>query len=128
MKLKDAAAHNPEFYFQEGGAVGGGRGQGPGPSKFYSRRRTRTDPLQPPFRLGFLNDLQGNDHDAIWYYERCLEVPARVGKGVLYNLGVLYEDHDHYDKAPPTATVGSAGPTPRDETGPAIRQGRGSHH
>jgi DNA-directed RNA polymerase subunit alpha len=50
------------------------------------------------FRLGFLNDLQGNDPEAIGFYERCLKYPP-VGKGVLYNLGVLYEDNDQYDKA-----------------------------
>jgi len=50
------------------------------------------------FRLGFLNDLQGNDHEAIGYYERCLKYPP-IGKGVLYNLGVLYEDNEQYDKA-----------------------------
>src|SRR5436853_622869 len=50
------------------------------------------------FRLGFMNDLQGNDHEAIGYYERCLKYPP-IGKGVLYNLGVLYEDNEQYDKA-----------------------------
>ena len=35
---------------------------------------------------------------AIGFYERCLKYPP-VGKGVLYNLGVLYEDNDMYDKA-----------------------------
>ena len=50
------------------------------------------------FRLGFLNDRHGNDHEAIGFYERCLKYPP-IGKGVLYNLGVLYEDNNIYDKA-----------------------------
>ena len=97
-KLKDAAAHNAEYYYQEG-ARAEAEGDVPRAAKFYER----TIELEPRhaaalFRLGFLNDLQGNDHEAIGYYERCLKYPP-VGKGVLYNLGVLYEDNDMYDKA-----------------------------
>src|SRR5207244_9903659 len=50
------------------------------------------------FQLGHANDLAGNDDEAISYYERCLNHPP-VHTGVLMNLGVLYEDHDRYDKA-----------------------------
>ncbi len=97
-KLKDTAAHNAEYYFQEGG-VAEAEGDPIRAAKFY----TRAVELEPRhsgalFRLAFLNDLQGNDDDAIGFYERCLKYPP-IGKGVLYNLGVLYEDNDHYDKA-----------------------------
>lgn len=97
-KLKDAAAHNPEYYFQEG-SLAEAEGDAPRAAKYYER----TVELEPRhaaalFRLGFLNDLQGNDVEAIGFYERCLKYPP-VGKGVLYNLGVLYEDNDMYDKA-----------------------------
>ena len=98
VKLKDAAAHNSEYYFQEGSAAEVD-GDSPRAAKFYERA-VELDPRHAAalFRLGFLNDLQGNDHEAIGYYERCLKYPP-VGKGVLYNLGVLYEDNDLYDKA-----------------------------
>lgn len=97
-KLKDAAAHNAEYYFQEG-AVAEVEGDPIRAAKSYARAID----LEPRhtgalFRLGFLNDLQGNDQDAIGFYERCLKYPP-IGKGVLYNLGVLYEDNDQYDKA-----------------------------
>ncbi len=97
-KLKDAAAHNPEYYFQEGG-MAEAEGDPVRAAKFYERAIE----LEPRhvgalFRLGFLNDLQGNDTEAIGFYERSLKYPP-VGKGVLYNLGVLYEDNDQYDKA-----------------------------
>ena len=97
-KLKDAAAHNAEYYYQEGG-IAEAEGDQIRAAKFY----TRAVELEPRhsgalFRLGFLNDLQGNDDEAIGYYEKCLKYPP-IGKGVLYNLGILYEDHDHYDKA-----------------------------
>jgi DNA-directed RNA polymerase subunit alpha len=97
-KLKDAAAHNAEYYFQEGG-VAELEGDPIRAAKFYARA-VELEPRHAGalFRLGFLNDLQGNDQDAIGYYERCLKYPP-IGKGVLYNLGVLYEDNDQYDKA-----------------------------
>ena len=97
-KLKDAAAHNAEFYYQEGG-LAEVEGDSPRAAKHYERA-VELEPRHSGglFRLGFLNDLQGNDYDAIGYYERCLKYPP-IGKGVLYNLGVLYEDNDQYDKA-----------------------------
>jgi DNA-directed RNA polymerase subunit alpha len=97
-KLKDAAAHNAEYYYQEG-AVAEAEGDVPRAAKYYERA-IELEPRHAGalFRLGFLNDLQGNDQEAIGFYERCLKYPP-VGKGVLYNLGVLYEDNDQYDKA-----------------------------
>ncbi|WP_439627347.1 DNA-directed RNA polymerase subunit alpha C-terminal domain-containing protein [Gemmata sp.] len=97
-KLKDGAAHNAEFYFQEGG-VAEAEGDPIRAAKSYARA-VELEPRHAGalFRLGFLNDLQGNDQEAIGYYEKCLKYPP-VGKGVLYNLGILYEDHDQYDKA-----------------------------
>jgi DNA-directed RNA polymerase subunit alpha len=97
-KLKDAAAHNAEYYYQEG-ALAEAEGDVPRAARYYERA-IELEPRHAAalFRLGFLNDLQGNDHDAIGYYERCLKYPP-VGKGVLYNLGVLYEDNGMYDKA-----------------------------
>ena len=97
-KLKDAAAHNAEFYFQEGG-IAEAEGDSPRSAKHYER----SIELEPRhagalFRLGFLNDRHGNDHEAIGFYERCLKYPP-IGKGVFYNLGVLYEDNEQYDKA-----------------------------
>ncbi|MBY0514826.1 MAG: tetratricopeptide repeat protein [Gemmataceae bacterium] len=97
-KLKDAAAHNAEYYYQEGG-LAELEGDVPRAAKFYERA-VELEPRHAGalFRLGFLNDLQGNDYDAIGFYERCLKYPP-IGKGVLYNLGVLYEDNEQYDKA-----------------------------
>lgn len=97
-KLKDAAAHNAEFYYQEGG-IAEAEGDTPRAAKYYERA-VELEPRHAAslFRLGFLNDLQGNDHEAIGYYERCLKYPP-IGRGVLYNLGVLYEDNEQYDKA-----------------------------
>ena len=97
-KIKDMAAHNAEFHHQEG-SLAEAEGDKVRSSKSYERS-VELDPSHTGslFRLGFLNDLCGNDDDAISYYEKCLKYPP-VGKGVLYNLGVLYEDNNQYDKA-----------------------------
>jgi DNA-directed RNA polymerase subunit alpha len=97
-KLKEAAAHNAEFYYQEGGIA-----EAEGDLARAVRGYERAVELDPShagalFRLAFLNDLAGNDHEAISFYEKCLKYPP-VGKGVLNNLGVLYEDNELYDKA-----------------------------
>jgi DNA-directed RNA polymerase subunit alpha len=97
-KVKDMAAHNAEYHFQEG-AIAEAEGDLIRAAKGYERA-VELDPSHTGalFRLGYLNDLAGNDEDAIGYYEKCLRHPP-IAKGVLYNLGVLYEDHEQYDKA-----------------------------
>lgn len=50
------------------------------------------------FRLAGLNDLLGNDDEAIKLYEQCLSKPP-VYLGALMNLGLLYEDHENYNAA-----------------------------
>ncbi|MCS7021177.1 MAG: tetratricopeptide repeat protein [Gemmataceae bacterium] len=97
-RLKDSAAHNAEYYYQEG-AVAEAEGDRLRAARAYERA-VELDPRHAGalFRLGWLNDQQGNDDDAIAYYERCLKYPP-LGKGVLYNLGILYEDNEKYDKA-----------------------------
>lgn len=98
VKIKDMAAHNAEYHYQEGGI-----GEAEGDVHRATRGFERAVELDPShaaalFRLAFLNDLAGNDDEAIGYYEKCLKHPP-VGKGVLYNLGILYEDNELFDKA-----------------------------
>jgi DNA-directed RNA polymerase subunit alpha len=50
------------------------------------------------FQLAQANDLAGEDDEAIRYYEAALKHPP-VTVHTLMNLGVLYEDHEKYDKA-----------------------------
>lgn len=97
-KLKESAAHNAEYYYQEG-AIAEVEGDRWRAARSFERA-VELDPRHAGalFRLGWLNDQQGNDEEAIAYYERCLKYPP-IGKGVLYNLGILYEDNEKYDKA-----------------------------
>ena len=121
-KLKDMAAHNAEYHYQEGG-IAEAEGDIPRAAKSYERA-SELDPSQTGalFRLAFLNDLSGNDDQAISYYEQCLKHPP-IGKGVLYNLGVLYEDNNQYDKAAECYRRLHK-IDPLDELRPAVRQGR----
>ncbi len=109
-----------------GGRHRRGRGR-PGPRRQVLRcgpsNSTRGTPAAL-FRLGFLNDLPGNDDEAIGFYERCLKYPP-IGKGVLYNLGVLYEDNDQYDKAADCYRRLAQG-RPARRAGQAVPQGRRS--
>ena len=97
-KLEDQASHNAEYHFQlascylaEGErpqadqAPGAGRRARPRPH----RRPVPARPRQRPGRQ------RRRGHP---YYERCLKHPP-VHVGMLKNLGVLYEDHEKYDKA-----------------------------
>ena len=98
QKFKESAAHNAEYHYQDGG-IAEAEGDVVRASQSYERS-VQLDPSHSAalFRLAFLNDLAGNDEQAMSYYESCLKHPP-VGKGVLQNLGVLYEDHEKYEKA-----------------------------
>lgn len=50
------------------------------------------------FELAYINDLFGNDDDAIQYYQRCVGRPP-VPLAALINLGVLYEDRMDFRQA-----------------------------
>ncbi len=67
--------------------------------EFYERAiATQPDHGPARFRLAYRLDLMGRDDDAIAHYERIKQIfPVPIG--VLINLGVLYEDHENYEKA-----------------------------
>ena len=50
------------------------------------------------FRLGYWNDLRGNDEAAVDYYEKAAAA-LPVHANVLLNLGILYEDAGNYEAA-----------------------------
>ena len=50
------------------------------------------------FRLGFWNDLRGNDDLALDYYEKAAEIRP-LHTNALLNLGILYEDRGDYERA-----------------------------
>ncbi len=50
------------------------------------------------FRLGYLNDLRGEDARAMELYRRCAELRPPFANALI-NLGVLYEDAGHFEEA-----------------------------
>ena len=50
------------------------------------------------FELAYINDLYGNDEEAVQYYQRCISRPP-VPLAALINLGVLHEDAMDFRKA-----------------------------
>jgi DNA-directed RNA polymerase subunit alpha len=97
-KLADLGTHSAEFHFQVA-SVHLAEGERL-PAVQHLERAVELDPGHTGalFQLAHANDLAGNDEEAIAFYERCLKHPP-VHVGTLMNLGVLYEDHEKYDKA-----------------------------
>ncbi len=97
-KLEQQSSHNAEYHFQLASCylADGERAK----AVTHLEKAVELDPghTSALFQLAHANDLAGNDDDAIQYYERCLKHPP-VHVGTLKNLGVLYEDHEKYDKA-----------------------------
>jgi DNA-directed RNA polymerase subunit alpha len=97
-KREGLESHSAEYHFQTAGLLQA-EGDRPG-SVRHLERAIELDPAHTGalFQLGYVNDLAGNDDEAIQLYERCLKYPP-VNVGAVNNLGVLYEDNDKYDKA-----------------------------
>jgi DNA-directed RNA polymerase subunit alpha len=97
-KLSDLASHSAEYHYQLACChlADGERTR----AVEHLEKAEKFDPTHTGvlFQLAHANDLAGNDDDAIGFYERCLKHPP-LHVGVLKNLGVLYEDHEKYDKA-----------------------------
>ena len=97
-KLENQSSHNAEYHFQLSMCY---LAQGERLSAIkHLEKAIELDPghTSALFQLAHVNDLAGNDDEAIHLYERCLKYPP-VHVGTLKNLGILYEDHEKYDKA-----------------------------
>jgi DNA-directed RNA polymerase subunit alpha len=97
-KLSDLASHSAEYHYQLASCylAEGERLH----AVEHLEKAEKFDPAHTGtlFQLAHANDLAGNDDEAVSFYERCLKHPP-VHVGVLKNLGVLYEDHEKYEKA-----------------------------
>jgi DNA-directed RNA polymerase subunit alpha len=97
-KLGDLASHSAEYHYQTA-CIHLAEGERLKAIE-HLEKAVKFDPTHTGvlFQLAHANDLAGNDEEAIGFYESCLKHPP-VHVGVLKNLGVLYEDHEKYDKA-----------------------------
>lgn len=92
------AATKAEYSFQKGCLLAD-RGDTFGAIEYFERA-VDMDPHHTGamFRLAGLNDLLGNDDEAIRLYEQSLSTPP-LFLGALLNLGILYEDKENYSAA-----------------------------
>lgn len=92
------AATRAEYSFQKGCLLAD-RGDTFGAVEYFERA-VDMDPHHTGamFRLAGLNDLLGNDDEAIRLYEQSLSSPP-LFLGALLNLGILYEDKENYQSA-----------------------------
>ncbi len=96
--LEKLAGGSAEFHYQKGSllAVDGELVAAAGEfEKALSLDRTHTGSL---FELAYINDLQGNDAEALDFYRECIKRPP-VPLSALINLGVLYEDRMEFREA-----------------------------
>ena len=92
------AATRAEYSYQKG-CILADRGDTFGAVEYFERA-VDMDPRHTGamFRLAGLNDLLGNDDEAIRLYEQSLSTPP-IFLGALLNLGILYEDRENYRAA-----------------------------
>lgn len=92
------AATKAEYSFQKGCLLAD-KGDTFGAIEYFERA-VDMDPHHTGamFRLAGLNDLLGNDDEAIRLYEQSLSAPP-LFLGALLNLGILYEDKENYTAA-----------------------------
>jgi DNA-directed RNA polymerase subunit alpha len=96
--LEGQASKTAEYHYQLGRSLADA-GDTAGAARQYEQALD-IDPqhAEALFHAAFLNDLYGNDDEAIQLYERCMgRAPVHVG--AVYNLGTLYEDRGLFDRA-----------------------------
>src|SRR5262249_35855516 len=97
-KMSDQATHNAEYHFQLASCF-----LGEGERTTALRHLEKSVELDPShtgalFQLGHASDRAGTRAGPT-SYDGPSPHPPPIHTGVLMNLGVLYEDHDRYDKA-----------------------------
>jgi len=96
--IESQASKTAEYHYQLARSLADA-GDTPGAARHYEQALD-IDPhhAEALFHAAFLNDLYGNDDEAIQLYERCMgRAPVHVG--AVFNLGTLYEDRGLYDRA-----------------------------
>ncbi len=97
-KLAPQGAGLAEFYYQNGSILAADGELRTAATEFEKAIELDRDHTGALFELAYINDLYGNDEDAIRYYQRCTSRPP-VPLAALINLGVLFEDENRYREA-----------------------------
>jgi DNA-directed RNA polymerase subunit alpha len=97
-ELKSLAGSSAEYHYQRGSSLaaeGNLIAASAELEKALSMERDHTGAL---FELAYINDLYGNDDEALKFYTQCTRRPP-VPVAALINLGVLYEDEMRFRDA-----------------------------
>lgn len=97
-KLKGLAGSNAEYHYQHGSALAAGGDLRAAAQEFEKALTLDREHTGALFELAYINDLHGNDEEAVQYYTQCVRRPP-VPLAALINLGILHEDHNRYRDA-----------------------------
>jgi DNA-directed RNA polymerase subunit alpha len=97
-ELEGQADGKAEYHYQIGCLLADDREQIEAAAAFERALELDRDHTGALFQLAYINDLYGNDEDAVNYYRQCLRHPP-VPLAALINLGILLEDDQRYREA-----------------------------
>ena len=97
-ELEPSASKLADYHYQVGRSLADGRDHHGASRHFEQALEIDPQHAEALFHAAFVNDLQGNDDEAIQLYERCM-ARSPVHVGAVFNLGILYEDRGFYDRA-----------------------------
>lgn len=97
-KLEPIAGTSPEYHYQKGSLLSAGGELVAAAVEFEKTLAGDREHSGALFELAYINDLHGNDEQAIDYYKQCLRRPP-VPLAAWINLGVLYEDEMRFRDA-----------------------------
>lgn len=90
-KMEATAAGTPEYHYQKGSLLSADGELIAAAAEFEKTLASDREHSGALFELAYINDLYGNDDQAVEYYKQCLRRPP-VPLAAWINLGVLYED------------------------------------
>ena len=96
--LKELDGSSAEYHYQSGSFLAADGELAAAAEQFEKALELDRDHTGALFELAYINDLYGNDEDAVDYYQRCVSRPP-VPLAALINLGVLYEDQMEFREA-----------------------------
>lgn len=96
--LKELSGSSSEYHYQMGSALAAAGELHAAAVHLEKAIELDRDHTGALFELAYINDLYGNDEDAIDYYRRCVSRPP-VPLAALVNLGILHEDKMEFREA-----------------------------
>ncbi len=96
--LKELEGSSADYHYQAGGFLAADGELKAAAEQFEKAVELDRDHTGALFELAYINDLYGNDEEAINFYRRCASRPP-VPLAALVNLGILHEDKMEFREA-----------------------------